>query len=113
MLETITISFAGDDNMQVHIMRILSLYLASLRCSRKIKAADVCAETGVHIKNLNRIETGKTAGYLSAAINHTKFPAVASANKYRKQFVWRCGGGNNTGDEALRKQKSYGLCYAQ
>lgn len=60
MLETITISFAGGDNMQVHIMRILSLYLASLRCSRKIKAADVCAETGVHIKNLNRIETGKT-----------------------------------------------------
>ena len=33
MFESITISFEGDDNMSVNIMRILSLYLASLRYS--------------------------------------------------------------------------------
>ncbi|MCX4349176.1 MAG: helix-turn-helix transcriptional regulator [Alphaproteobacteria bacterium] len=60
MLETITISFSGDDNMQVNIMRILSLYLAALRSSQKLKPADVCEAIGIHIKNLNRIETCKT-----------------------------------------------------
>ncbi|OLA81657.1 MAG: hypothetical protein BHW57_00680 [Azospirillum sp. 47_25] len=44
MFESITISFEGDDNMSVNIMRILSLY----------------EKTGIHIKNLNNIETGKT-----------------------------------------------------
>ena len=37
MFESITISFEGDDNMSVNIMRILSLYLASLRCQKKLK----------------------------------------------------------------------------
>ena len=40
MFESITISFEGDDNMSVNIMRILSLYLASLRCQKKLKRED-------------------------------------------------------------------------
>ena len=60
MFESITISFEGDDNMSVNIMRILSLYLASLRCQKKLKPSEICENTGIHIKNLNNIETGKT-----------------------------------------------------
>ena len=60
MFESITISFEGDDNMSVNIMRILSLYLASLRCQKKLKPSEICEKTGSHIKNLNNIETGKT-----------------------------------------------------
>ena len=60
MFESITISFEGDDNMSVNIMRILSLYLASLRCQKKLKPREICEKTGIHIKNLNNIETGKT-----------------------------------------------------
>ena len=60
MFESITISFEGDDNMSVNIMRILSLYLASLRCQKKLKQSEICEKTGIHIKNLNNIETGKT-----------------------------------------------------
>lgn len=60
MFESITISFEGDDNMSVNIMRILSLYLASLRCQKKLKSSEICEKTGIHIKNLNNIETGKT-----------------------------------------------------
>ena len=60
MFESITISFEGDDNMSVNIMRILSLYLASLRCQKKLKPSEICEKTGIHIKNLNNIETGKT-----------------------------------------------------
>ena len=40
MFESITISFEGDDNMSVNIMRILSLYLASLRCQKKLKRSE-------------------------------------------------------------------------
>lgn len=60
MFESITISFEGDDNMSVNIMRILSLYLASLRCQKKLKPSEICEKTGIYIKNLNNIETGKT-----------------------------------------------------
>ena len=60
MLESITISFTGDDNMSVNIMRILSLYLASLRCQRNLMPSQISEQTGIHIKNLNNIETGKT-----------------------------------------------------
>ena len=60
MFESITISFEGDDNMSVNIMRILSLYLASLRCQKKLKPSEIGEKTGIHIKNLNNIETGKT-----------------------------------------------------
>ena len=60
MFESITISFEGDDNMSVNIMRILSLYLASLRCQKKLKPSEICEKTGIHIINLNNIETGKT-----------------------------------------------------
>ena len=60
MFESITISFEGDDNMSVNIMRILSLYLASLRCQKKLKPSEICEKTGIHIKNLNNTETGKT-----------------------------------------------------
>ena len=45
MFESITISFEGDDNMSVNIMRILSLYLASLRCQKKLKPSEICANT--------------------------------------------------------------------
>ena len=44
MFESITISFEGDDNMSVNIMRILSLYLASLRCQKKLKPSETQAE---------------------------------------------------------------------
>ena len=60
MLEEMNISFSGDDNMQVNIMRILSLYLAAWRNHKKLKPLVVCAETGVHLNNLNRIETGRS-----------------------------------------------------
>ena len=60
MFESITTSFEGDDNMSVNIMRILSLYLASLRCQKKLKPSEICEKTGIHNKNLNNIETGKT-----------------------------------------------------
>lgn len=46
MFESITISFEGDDNMSVNIMRILSLYLASLRCQKKLKPSEICEKTG-------------------------------------------------------------------
>ena len=46
--------------MSVNIMRILSLYLASLRCRRNLKPSQISEQTGIHIKNLNNIETGKT-----------------------------------------------------
>ena len=60
MFESITISFEGDDNMSVNIMRILSLYLASLRCQKKLKPSEICEKPGIHIKNLNKRQTGKT-----------------------------------------------------
>jgi len=60
MLEEMNISFSGDDDMQVNIMRILSLYLAALRNHKKLKPSEVCAQTGIHISNLNRIETGRS-----------------------------------------------------
>ena len=60
MLESITISFDGDNNIAVDVMRILSLYLAALRCERKLKSSEVSEQTGIHLKNLKHIETGKT-----------------------------------------------------
>ena len=60
MLESITISFDGDDNMSVNIMRILSLYLAALRCHKKLKPKEVSEQAEIPLKNLNRIETGRT-----------------------------------------------------
>ena len=58
MLESITISFDGDNNIAVDVMRILSLYLAALRCERKLKSSEVSEQTGIHLKNLKHIETG-------------------------------------------------------
>ena len=60
MFESITISFEGDDNLSVNIMRILSLHLVSLRCQKRIKPSEVCGRSGIHLKNLNNVETGKT-----------------------------------------------------
>ena len=60
MFESITISFEGDDNMSVNIMRILSLYLASLRCQNKLKPIEINKKTKKHNINLYFIESCNT-----------------------------------------------------
>ena len=78
MFESITISFEGDDNMSVNIMRILSLYLASLRCQKKLKPSEICEKTGIHIKNLNNIETDRKSTRLNSShSSQSRMPSSA------------------------------------
>ena len=60
MLEKITLHITPKD-LQTTIGRALGIWLLMIRSQRNISREQVCAETNVNFKSLDKIESGRAA----------------------------------------------------
>lgn len=60
MLEEITIQIGAKD-LQNHIGRTLGVYLLFVRSKKNLSREEVCRQTSINLKSMEKIETGRAS----------------------------------------------------